>query len=241
MIHPSRLRLLSVLLAALHPAPSMGSGIAITPDPPLPVAVAGIPYSLAFNASGGAGPYTWSLASGALPAGLQLDPATGMLYGTPVGSGVFAVRLQATDTSNASTTEPLSITVKPPLAISTPSPLPEGTVRVGYSFNFSASGGSPDFTWSVGPGVPTGLTLNRATGVLSGVPGAAGSFTFRIQATDRAQFSVTKTFSTTILSTSELGTSVGSLAFSAGEGGETRRWRNPLPSIRRASPRRNLW
>lgn len=221
MLTPSRLWLLCVLGAALLPAPSTGSGIAITPDPPLPVAVAGTPYSVAFNASGGAGPYTWSLASGALPAGLQLDAATGILYGTPAGSGVFAVRLQATDTTNASTTEQLSITVKPPLAISTPSPLPEGTIRVGYSFNFSASGGSPDYTWSAGPGLPTGLTLNPATGVLSGIPDAAGSFTFQVQATDRAQFSVAKTFSTTVLAISQLGTSVGSLAFSAGEGGDS--------------------
>ena len=43
----------------------------------LPAGTVGTPYSQALAASGGVAPYRWSLAGGALPAGLTLDPAQG--------------------------------------------------------------------------------------------------------------------------------------------------------------------
>lgn len=59
----------------------------------LPAARTGTPYSAQLAATGGAGSYTWSVASGSLPSGLSLDPTTGVISGTPteVGSSSFAV------------------------------------------------------------------------------------------------------------------------------------------------------
>src|SRR5919199_3969081 len=53
----------------------------------LPNGTQGTTYRQTLRASGGAGPYTYSLASGALPSGLTLDRATGAIAGTPTGSG----------------------------------------------------------------------------------------------------------------------------------------------------------
>ena len=69
---------------------------------------------------------------------------------------------------------------------------PTGVVTNPYaspyaSFNFSASGGSPPFTWAVTSGaLPDGLTL-ASDGTLSGTPTAAGPFAFTVTATDSAR------------------------------------------------------
>jgi len=64
----------------------------------LPVATAGQPYAFQFRASGGTAPYTFS--SSALPAGLTLNPSTGLLSGTPINPGVGnwnIIRFSVTD------------------------------------------------------------------------------------------------------------------------------------------------
>ncbi|MCC6183993.1 MAG: putative Ig domain-containing protein, partial [Microthrixaceae bacterium] len=64
---------------------SLGLGVSTTA---LPSATAGDAYSATLTATGGTGPYTWSMApgSGSLPSGLSLDPSTGTISGTP-GAG----------------------------------------------------------------------------------------------------------------------------------------------------------
>ncbi len=54
-----------------------------------------------------------------------------------------------------------------------------------YTLNCAASGGVSPYTWSITTGtLPTGLTLNTTTGTIAGMPAAAGSFSFTINATD---------------------------------------------------------
>jgi uncharacterized protein (TIGR03437 family) len=68
--------------------------------------------------------------------------------------------------------------------------LPTGTVNQPYQFTFTATSGSGvTLTWSVAAGssLPGGLTLNAATGVLSGAPTSAGFFPLTIQVSDGVQ------------------------------------------------------
>ena len=59
-----------------------------------------LPYSARVAAIGGTLPYAaWSLAAGALPAGLTLDPNSGTISGTPTVFGSFNVTVQASDSS----------------------------------------------------------------------------------------------------------------------------------------------
>src|SRR5262245_28879106 len=206
------------LLAQVYPG---GYIISIKPDPPLANAVAGVAYNLNFTATGGVIPYTWSVASGALPPGLRLNPSTGTMDGAPTGDGVFPFTLQVSDLSKVTAVRSYTITVKPALTIATSSPLSNGTVRVGYSATFSANGGWPPYTWSTLSALPAGLTLNPTSGVLSGAPTAVGSFTFGVKVSDSYQFSASKQFSLTVQSVAQLQTSVGSLAFSAGVAGDS--------------------
>lgn len=60
-----------------------------------------------------------------------------------------------------------------------------GTIGVAYSETISAQGGTAPYTFAVTSGsLPTGLSLNTSTGIISGTPTAAGSFTFNIEVTD---------------------------------------------------------
>ena len=71
------------------------------------------------------------------------------------------------------------------LTITNTSPLPTGALNAAYSDTLTAVGGTGARTWSLAGGVlPTGVTLNAATGLLSGTATGAGSFTFTIQVRD---------------------------------------------------------
>jgi len=66
--------------------------------------VVGAPYHGVVVASGGTAPYTFAITSGALPAGLTLDAATGEITGTPTESGTFVITFEVTD-DDAATAE----------------------------------------------------------------------------------------------------------------------------------------
>ena len=71
----------------------------------LPTPIAGNPYSQTFTASGGTGPYVFTIASGAVPQGLSLSTSgtsTALLSGVPTGAGPYAFALRATDAAMCS-------------------------------------------------------------------------------------------------------------------------------------------
>jgi uncharacterized delta-60 repeat protein len=66
----------------------------------LPAGTAGVSYSGALvTATGGTGPYSYTLQSGTLPSGLNLNSATGAITGTPISVGTFSFVIVATDAS----------------------------------------------------------------------------------------------------------------------------------------------
>jgi hypothetical protein len=77
--------------------------------------------------------------------------------------------------------------------ITTPSPLPSGSVFQTYSVSFAAIGGTPPYTWDLVGGSIPGLTLST-DGVLSGKPGAIGATSLRIMASDSKGDSHAKQF-----------------------------------------------
>ncbi len=173
--------------------------LVITTASPLPTGTIGVAYAKTLAATGGSGQYTWSVSAGALPAGLTLNAATGAISGQPTTAGSPSFTIEVTDSNQAATTKPFTVTVNPALAITTSSPLPTGTVGVNYSQTLAATGGSGQYTWSVSAGsLPAGLTLNAATGAITGQPTAAGAPGFTIQVTDSNQVTATKPFSLTI-------------------------------------------
>jgi hypothetical protein len=123
--------------------------------------------------------------TGALPTGVTLDPTTGVLSGTPNATGTFPITLTASNgiTPDATQTFHLVVLV-PPLVVTTTS-LPGGIVGSVYTATLTASGRAIPFSWSVTSGaLPAGLSLDTATGVISGTPTAVGSSTFTVAVRD---------------------------------------------------------
>ena len=180
------------------------------PPPPAPTittttlsdGTVGIAYDETLQASGGTPPYTWSLDSGSLPAGLTLDPATGEVTGTPTTAGASPFTAKVTDANAQTDLQALSITVEPvpvePPTITTTT-LPDGTVGVAYSQTLEATGGTPPYDWSLASGaLPGGLTLDSSTGAVSGTPTSPGTYAFTTQVTDDAAQSDTQALSITV-------------------------------------------
>lgn len=155
-------------------------------DPP--DAVIGAGYMTFTGAFNGSNPYTFSLISGALPAGLGIDPVTGLISGTPTGPvGSYPYGVRVTDADDASIDLSCSITVRAAMALGCGSP-PAGVVGVPYSHTLDASGGIPPYTFSVIAGaLPNGLSLNASTGEITGTPTVSGSFGFTVHLVDSYQ------------------------------------------------------
>ena len=187
----------------------------------LPAAVINVPYSVTLAAAGGVSPYTWALASGTLPAGLNIS-AAGVISGTPTTVGSSNFKVQVTDVQTpkqAVDTASKTITVNQPLAISTTS-LTSGSVGVPYSGVISATGGvpavppAPPYTFTITSGtLPAGLTLS-STGVISGTPTTQGSQTFTVQASDSQTPASTASAALTLTITGPTGRLSGNYVFS---------------------------
>lgn len=164
----------------------------------LPFGTNGTAYAQTLAATGGKTPYTWSLSSGALPNGLSLNTATGLLSGTPSVAGTFTFTVRVSDANSNSGQKVLSITIYDPLAITTSS-LPYVRAGFYYSQVITASGGKTPYTWSVISGsLPSGFALNGSTGEISGGTWTAGTYNFTVQVTDVNSTVTSKALSITI-------------------------------------------
>jgi len=101
---------------------SFDEGVTGTPpaitSPAPPAGTTGAPYSFTVTATG-TGPITFSI-SGTLPAGLTLNPTTGVISGTPTAAGVFSFTITATGATAPPATQVTSITIlAPAVAVNT--------------------------------------------------------------------------------------------------------------------------
>jgi len=179
--------------------------VTITPMS-LPSGSVGVPYSQTLTASGGLPPYIWSISSGSLPPGLQLDPGNGSICktggaicGTPTANNTpVTFSVTVTDSESApgvpvSGTSNFSITI---MSVTTPS-LPPGNVNVPYTnpdgspVQLTVAGGMQPYTWTA-VNLPPGLSLDPGTCTatkklscnITGTPTTNGVYSVTVKVTD---------------------------------------------------------
>ena len=172
---------------------SPASNLSITTTT-VPGATMGVAYSAPLAASGGKPPYQWSMFAGALPLGLQLNPSTGTISGTPTQSGTFQFTAQVKDSSSQTALEGLTL----PVSIQNsggydgPAQLP-----LVYIQSSMANTPAPGTTIAVNAGGDFQAALNSAScgDTISLQAGATftGSFTLPAKACDDAHWIIIRT------------------------------------------------
>ncbi len=178
----------------LPPPPS------ITTTSPLPAGQVGVAYNKTIAVTG-LSPFTFSVTSGSLPAGLGLNPSTGAITGTPTAYGTSSFTVKVVDSSNPtqSTSQPFTLTIAPAPVVITTTSLPNVVANTAYSASLLATGGATPITWSVIAGaLPAGVNL-AANGTFSGTPTTAGTANFTVQAADSSSPALTATKALSII------------------------------------------
>ena len=167
--------------------------------PPLPTAwEVGLPFSAKLTPSGGSGSYTFTIASGSLPAGLALA-ADGTVSGTPRTAGGYQATLRLSDNEGRTSDYAANFAVAARLAVSTLL-LKPGKVGKLYRSRVAASGGVLPKAWRITAGkLPKGVHFDRKLGLLSGTPTKPGRYRLTFQVTDGLKVVAKKTLRIDVL------------------------------------------
>ncbi|MBV4533714.1 autotransporter domain-containing protein [Pseudomonas sp. SWRI107] len=133
----------------------------------LPDASLNTAYTQAFTVSGGATPYTFAVTSGALPPGLSLNAASGMLSGTPTTAATSSFTITATDSNSATGSGNYTLQVQSQAVVVPPS---SETVVAGQS-------ATVDLTRGATGGPFTSATLLSVSPPSAGTARMTGPFT----------------------------------------------------------------
>ncbi|MEO0479416.1 MAG: putative Ig domain-containing protein [Planctomycetota bacterium] len=171
---------------------SSSGGAAVVTAPSIDAMASAVPAAIGGNSyfarirSDGTPPFTYSVTSGTLPAGISLLPNSGDLTGTPTSIGTFEFEVTATN-SAGSDTLPFSIAVSPDPDLAptiTTTSVPDATVALAYEQQITVTGEAP-ITFSItGGSLPAGLVLDTNTGRIAGTPALVDPQTFTLLATN---------------------------------------------------------
>src|SRR5207237_71146 len=147
--------------------------------------------------------YQWNRcdSSGANCAPIAGATANSYVLAEPDVGSTIRSAVTATNQCGAATTAVSNATavVQASAPAITTTTLPGGAQNVAYSTTLAASGGIQPYSWSVASGtLPSGLSLNSGTGVISGTPTATGTSSFTVQVTDANSQTATQGLSITI-------------------------------------------
>lgn len=137
----------------------------------------------------------WTITAGALPPGLELNAQTGLISGTSPADGSFAFQIRAYNVDGNYAQRNYALCIVDVF----PATLPNAEVGVVYFQALTATSCAPGtLAWQVASGfLPDGLTLNGATGVITGTPILDATYNFVISITS-ATLSCQKAYTMTV-------------------------------------------
>jgi len=167
----------------------------------LPDGTAGKHYETRIVVRGGVAPHTWTIITGAPPAGIALMPETGLLGGFPIETGTFPIVCHVSDQTGNSIDRSFSIHVAPAdsgLRFVTDI-LPPAALDMAYSEQIQVIGGATPYHWQIVSGsLPPGMNFGTNSGSVFGAPSAAGTSTFIVAVLDATGASVARLFTLTV-------------------------------------------
>lgn len=194
-----------------HPLAGLATTTVIT-NPSLPDVLSGSAYSATLTTAFAEGAVTWSLASGALPAGLTLSTG-GIISGTTSEVGIFDLRLRAQDgAGHFDERDYIMFVVSDDPPVITTAALPQAAVGAPYRVVLRYEGGQGEVQWALENGdLPRGLQLGT-DGILQGSPvSVEGTYVLTFSATDSLGSSTSTTVAL-LLTAPEAGTLIAAPA-----------------------------
>ena len=149
---------LPVITSSLNKTGTIGEGISYT------ITATNAPTS--FGAEG-------------LPIGLTINTSTGVISGIPSAAGNSSINITATNNDGATGSATLVISIAPPSPVINSPTSASGTVGSPFNYQITASRGPASFG---AVGLPSGLSVNSTTGIISGTPTQSGLFASTISA-----------------------------------------------------------
>jgi hypothetical protein len=147
---------------------------------PIAKAILNEPYSYQVEATGYPAPI---LKLEVAPAGMTMDPATGLITWTPTAPGSFAVIVEAGNSAGV-INQSFTIDVTEVPAI-TSTPVTTATVGRPYSYLVTATG-TPAPSFALVDPVPDGMVIDAESGLITWTPTAPGSFAVTVEAGNSA-------------------------------------------------------
>src|SRR5438874_5611346 len=175
----------SVSISATNSSGTGSATLTLTIKPPPPVITSattatgtvGVAFSYQITATNN----PTSFNATGLPAGLTINTTTGVICGTPTTAGTYTVTISATNAGGTGRAT-LTLTIKPPAPLITSALTATGQAGVAFSYQIQANNSPTSF--NVTGLLPAGLSVNTSTGLISGTPTTAGTYTVTISATN---------------------------------------------------------
>ncbi len=179
---PSAAGTTSVTLSAVNAGGTGTATLVITINPPKPVITSALSAAgmvgTAFNYQIAATNTPTSFGAATLPAGLSANTSNGLISGTPTSSGTASVTLSAINAGGTGTAT-LVVTINPAVPVITSVLTATGTVGSAFSYQIAATNSPTSFGAAV---LPSGLSVNAATGLITGTPTSSGTASVSISA-----------------------------------------------------------
>ncbi len=121
-----------------------------------------------------------SFSATTLPAGLTVNASTGVINGTVATPGTYNITVSATNAGGTGT-KAVTLTINAPAPVISSAATASGTTGAAFTYSITASNAPSSFSASP---LPAGLTVNASTGIVSGTPTTAGTYTVTAAATN---------------------------------------------------------